>query len=62
MKKLKGGKVTIMHLSAYDVTKAAMRKNAIYPASRVGVYSKLDKATKKRDRAIKKELKQYLYR
>ena len=56
MKKLKGGKVTIMHLSAYDVTKATMRKNSIYPASRAGVYSKLDKATKKRDRADRKSV------
>ncbi len=48
---------SILHLSSYEVTK--MNKEYIVPANKSVKYSKLDKAKKKEEERIKKELQDY---
>lgn len=47
----------ILHMSSYEVAK--MQKEYIVPANRSVKYSKLDKAKRKEEEKIKKELKDY---
>ncbi len=48
---------TILHLSSYETTK--MQKEYIVPANRSVKYSKLDKAKRKEEERLKKELSDY---
>lgn len=47
----------IFHMDSYEVTK--QNKPYIIPASKTGFYSKLDKAEKREEKKLKKELKDY---
>ncbi len=47
----------IFHITSYEATK--MQKDYIVPANRSEKYSKLDKAKRKEEERIKKELKDY---
>jgi len=47
----------VYHEDAYEAT--MRNKPYIIPASKAGTYSKLDKAQKKEEKKLKKELKDY---
>lgn len=47
----------IYHIDKIEATLA--KKPYIIPASKSGTYSKLDKATKREEKKLKKELKEY---
>ncbi len=47
----------IFHMDKIEAT--LLNKPYIVPASKAGTYSKLEKATKREEKKIKKELKEY---
>lgn len=54
---IKKGDNTVYHLSSIENT--LRNKPYIIPASKSGTYSKLDKAERREERKLKKELKEY---